>query len=240
MYKGAMEYSKSLTLINIFVSKNKIQFENELQTRIRSYLEYIWQEKQNMNDEEQFIRGIIISVKRKILSSYKVMIKKFSRKMIQQLLGQILNKLDDSSLYIITKGEVKLYLKGFNNLNERVKRNSFKFLYQGDYFGEFLFFYRLTLQSNCNIQCIQKRIKNKQLKQTLLHILQVFCYSCQSNQNLIKKYHYLHYFLDKVRNYILMINQEIKKQVDKRYNKNNHIQKVKEQILKVMNNILFR
>lgn len=40
MYKGTMEYSRTVTLINTFMSKNKIQFD--LQTRIRSYIEYIW------------------------------------------------------------------------------------------------------------------------------------------------------------------------------------------------------
>lgn len=39
LYKSKQDYVRSLTLINNFMSKNKIEFA--LQTRVRSYLEYI-------------------------------------------------------------------------------------------------------------------------------------------------------------------------------------------------------
>ncbi|CAD8174031.1 unnamed protein product [Paramecium octaurelia] len=241
MYKGAMEYSRSVTLINTFMSKNKIQFE--LQTRIRSYLEYIWQEEQNMNDEEvsslicklssNLQEELQYQLRGNILSSCKVMIKTFSEKMIKSLLGQMeeqsfspeeriitLNQLDDSSLYIITKGEVEIIFEGFNSLNERVQRNSLKCLYQGDYFGEFSFFTGQPRKATAISRAFTKVFKIKrenfikillsypndyekycQLTHTLLHqdysALQVSCYSCSSNQHLIDKCHYLHYCPDK-------------------------------------------
>ncbi|CAD8066035.1 unnamed protein product [Paramecium sonneborni] len=241
MYKGAMEYSRSVTLINTFMSKNKIQFE--LQTRIRSYLEYIWQEEQNMNDEEvsslicklssNLQEELQYQLRGNILSSCKVMVKTFSEKMIKTLLGQMeeqsfspeeriitLNQLDDSSLYIITKGEVEIIFEGFNNLNERIQRNSLKFLYQGDYFGEFSFFTGQLRKATAISRAFTKVFKIKrenfikilqsypndyekycQLNHTLLHqdysALQVTCYSCQSNQHLIDKCNYLHYCPDR-------------------------------------------
>ncbi|CAD8136310.1 unnamed protein product [Paramecium pentaurelia] len=241
MYKGAMEYSRSVTLINTFMSKNKIQFE--LQTRIRSYLEYIWQEEQNMNDEEvatligklssNLQEELQYQLRGNILSSCKVMIKTFSEKMIKQLLGQMeeqsfspeeriitINQSDDSSLYIITKGEVEIIFEGLNNLNEKTKRNSLKFLTQGDYFGELGFFTGQPRKATAISRAFTKVFKIKrenfikillsypndyekycQLNHTLMQqdysVLQVNCYSCQSNQHLIDKCHYVHFCADK-------------------------------------------
>ncbi|CAK56044.1 unnamed protein product (macronuclear) [Paramecium tetraurelia] len=241
MYKGAMEYSRSVTLINTFMSKNKIQFE--LQTRIRSYLEYIWQEEQNMNDEEvvtlisklssNLQEELQYQLRGNILSSCKVMIKTFSQKMIKSLLGQMeeqsfspeeriitINQTDDSSLYIITKGEVEIIFEGLNSLNEKTKRNSLKFLSQGDYFGELGFFTGQSRKATAISRAFTKVFKIKrenfikillsypndyekycQLNHSLMQqdysVLQVNCYSCQSNNHLIDKCHYVHLCPDK-------------------------------------------
>ncbi|CAD8187950.1 unnamed protein product [Paramecium octaurelia] len=161
MYKGTMEYSRSVTLINTFMSKNKIQFD--LQTRIRSYLEYIWQEEQEMNDDE--IGSIMKKLSRhlqdelqyqlrgNILKNSRVIIKLFSEQCVKSLLQQMeeisfspeeriitCNQIDDCSLYIITKGEVELLFSGKNQLGDLIKKNSIKSLSQQECFGEVAFF----------------------------------------------------------------------------------------------------
>ncbi|CAK67981.1 unnamed protein product (macronuclear) [Paramecium tetraurelia] len=161
MYKGTMEYSRSVTLINTFMSKNKIQFD--LQTRIRSYLEYIWQEEQEMNDDE--VGSIVKKLSRhlqdelqyqlrgNILKNCKIVMKLFSEQFLKNLLQCMeelsfspeeriitCNQLDDCSLYIITKGEVELLFSGKNQLGDMIKRNSIKFLKQYECFGEVAFF----------------------------------------------------------------------------------------------------
>ncbi|CAD8093484.1 unnamed protein product [Paramecium primaurelia] len=161
MYKGTMEYSRSVTLINTFMSKNKIQFD--LQTRIRSYLEYIWQEEQEMNDDE--VGSIVKKLSRhlqdelqyqlrgNILKNCKIVMKLFSEQFLKNLLQSMeelsfspeeriitCNQLDDCSLYIITKGEVELLFSGKNQLGDMIKRNSIKLLKQYECFGEVAFF----------------------------------------------------------------------------------------------------
>ncbi|CAD8045151.1 unnamed protein product [Paramecium primaurelia] len=241
MYKGTMEYSRSVTLINTFMSKNKIQFE--LQTRIRSYLEYIWQEEQNMNDDEvsQIICKLSshlqdelqFQLRGNILRNCKVMVKIFSEKMIKCLLGQMeeqsfspeeriitINQIDDGCLYVITKGEIELIFEGMNNLNERVKRNSLKYLSQGDFFGELSFFTGEPRKCTAISRGFTKVFKIKrenflkvlssfpndyekfcevkhQLKQGDFSSLQIQCYSCQSNSHLIDSCNYLHFCADK-------------------------------------------
>ncbi|CAD8051279.1 unnamed protein product [Paramecium primaurelia] len=241
MYKGTMEYSRSVTLINTFMSKNKIQFE--LQTRIRSYLEYIWQEEQNMNDDEvsQIICKLSshlqdelqFQLRGNILRNCKVMIKIFSEKMIKCLLGQMeeqsfspeeriitINQIDDGCLYVITKGEIELIFEGMNNLNERYKRNSLKYLSQGDFFGELSFFTGEPRKCTAISRGFTKVFKIKrenflkilssfpndyekfcevkhQLKQGDFSSLQISCYSCQSNSHLIDSCNYLHFCADK-------------------------------------------
>ncbi|CAD8072041.1 unnamed protein product [Paramecium sonneborni] len=241
MYKGTMEYSRSVTLINTFMSKNKIQFE--LQTRIRSYLEYIWQEEQNMNDEEvsQIIcklsshlqEELQFSLRGNILRNCKVMIKIFSEKMIKCLLGQMeeqsfspeeriitINQIDDGCLYIITKGEIELIFESMNILNDRVKRNSLKYLSKGDFFGELSFFTGEPRKCTAISRGFTKVFKIKrenflkvlssfpndyekfsevkhQLKQGDFSSLQIQCYSCQSNQHLMDSCNYLHFCADK-------------------------------------------
>ncbi|CAD8081242.1 unnamed protein product [Paramecium primaurelia] len=161
MYKGTMEYSRTVTLINTFMSKNKIQFD--LQTRIRSYLEYIWQEEQEMNDDE--VGSIVKKLSRhlqdelqyqlrgNILKNCKIIMKLFSEQLLKNLLQQMeelsfspdekiitCNQIDDCSLYMITKGEVELIFSGKNQLGEMIKRNSIKVLKQYECFGEVAFF----------------------------------------------------------------------------------------------------
>ncbi|CAD8111261.1 unnamed protein product [Paramecium primaurelia] len=156
MYKGTIEYSRTVSLINTYMSKNKIQFE--LQTKIRSYLEYIWQEEQEMNDDEV---GSIVNklskhlqdelqyqLRGNILKNCKIIMKLFSESFIKSLLHYMeeqayspeeriitINELDDCSLYIITKGEVELIFEG-NQIKEKIKRNTFQNYHQFDYFGE--------------------------------------------------------------------------------------------------------
>ncbi|CAD8116964.1 unnamed protein product [Paramecium sonneborni] len=161
MYKGTMEYSRSVTLINTFMSKNKIQFD--LQTRIRSYLEYIWQEEQEMNDDE--VGSIVKKLSRhlqdelqyqlrgNILKNSKIVMKLFSEQFVKNLLQSMeelsfspeeriitCNQIDDCSLYIITKGEVELMFSGKNQLGDVIKRNSIRLLKQYECFGEIAFF----------------------------------------------------------------------------------------------------
>ncbi|CAD8084196.1 unnamed protein product [Paramecium sonneborni] len=161
MYKGTMEYSRSVTLINTFMSKNKIQFD--LQTRIRSYLEYIWQEEQEMNDDE--VGSIVKKLSRhlqdelqyelrgNILKNCKIVMKLFSEQFVKNLLQSMeelsfspeeriitCNQIDDCSLYIITKGEVELLFSGKNQLGDIIKRNSIRLLKQYECFGEVAFF----------------------------------------------------------------------------------------------------
>ncbi|CAD8213472.1 unnamed protein product [Paramecium octaurelia] len=160
MYKGTMEYNRTVSLINTYMSKNKIQFD--LQTKVRSYLEYIWQEEQEMNDDEV---GSIVNklskhlqdelqyqLRGNILKNCKIIMKLFSESFIKSLLHNMeeqayspeeriitINELDDCSLYIITKGEVELIFEG-NQIKEKVKRNTFQNYHQFDCFGELAFF----------------------------------------------------------------------------------------------------
>ncbi|CAK68206.1 unnamed protein product (macronuclear) [Paramecium tetraurelia] len=160
MYKGTMEYNRTVSLINTYMSKNKIQFE--LQTKVRSYLEYIWQEEQEMNDDEV---GSIVNklskhlqdelqyqLRGNILKNCKIIMKLFSESFIKSLLHYMeeqayspeeriitINELDDCSLYVITKGEVELIFEA-NQVKERVKRNTFQNYNQFDCFGELAFF----------------------------------------------------------------------------------------------------
>lgn len=43
IYKSRQEYNRSVTILNSYMSRNKVSFN--LQTRIRSYLKYIWTEE---------------------------------------------------------------------------------------------------------------------------------------------------------------------------------------------------
>ncbi|CAD8096313.1 unnamed protein product [Paramecium primaurelia] len=160
LYKSRQEYNHTVNLINTFMSKNNIQFD--LQTRIRSYLQYIWQEEQQMNEEEV---GSIVSklsshlqdelnfqLKGNILNQCKIITKTFSLKFKQHLLLVMeeqsfspeeriitLNQQDDNSLYIITKGEVEIIFEGINQNGDVQQRNSLQWLKAGDYFGEISF-----------------------------------------------------------------------------------------------------
>lgn len=140
MYKGTMEYSRSVTLINTYMSKNKIQFG--LQQRIRSYLEYIWQEEQQMNDDEvnEIIRKLSkhlqdelqYQIRMSVMKNCKLIINTFSPKMIKVLSNELeevsyspeehiltIGQVDDGSLYIISKGEVEILFEGQEESGER-------------------------------------------------------------------------------------------------------------------------
>ncbi|CAD8120889.1 unnamed protein product [Paramecium sonneborni] len=161
IYKGNMEYRKSVTLINNFMSKNKINFE--LQTKIRSYLEYIWEEEQERNENE--IGSITKKLSRhlqddlqyelrgNILKNCKVIMKLFSQQFVKSLIQSMeemsfspeeriitCNQIDDCSLYIISKGEVELIFSGKNQQDSLIKKNTIKCLSQNDCFGEVAFF----------------------------------------------------------------------------------------------------
>ncbi|CAK56672.1 unnamed protein product (macronuclear) [Paramecium tetraurelia] len=160
LYKSRQEYNHTVNLINTFMSKNNIQFD--LQTRIRSYLQYIWQEEQQMNEEQ--VGSIVqklsshlqdelnFQLKGNILNQCKIITKTFSLKFKQHLLLVMeeqsfspeeriitLNQQDDNSLYIITKGEVEIVFEGTNQNGDVLQRNSLQWLKAGDYFGEISF-----------------------------------------------------------------------------------------------------
>ncbi|CAD8096311.1 unnamed protein product [Paramecium primaurelia] len=193
MYKSTMEYSRTVTLINTFMSKNKIQFD--LQTRIRSYLEYIWQEEQEMNDDE--IGSIMKKLSKhlqdelqyqlrgNILKNCRVIVKLFSEQFVKSLLQSMeeisfspeeriitCNQIDDCSLYIITKGEVELLFSGKNQLGDLIKKNSIKFLSQYECFGEVAFFTGKPRSATAISKGFTKAFKIK--RENFLAILQSF------------------------------------------------------------------
>ncbi|CAD8157596.1 unnamed protein product [Paramecium octaurelia] len=160
IYKNSQEYSKTVSLINKFMVKNRIEFD--LQTKIRSYLEYIWKEEQEQNDDQvgdvisklskQLQEELQFQLRGNILRKCKIMVNTFSESLIKNLLQLMeeqsfspderiisVNELDDCALYIITKGEVELIFEGVE-MKDRVKRNTFKNYSQCDSFGEFSFF----------------------------------------------------------------------------------------------------
>ncbi|CAD8106809.1 unnamed protein product [Paramecium sonneborni] len=193
IYKGTMEYSRSVTLINTFMSKNKIQFD--LQTRIRSYLEYIWQEEQEMNDDE--IGSIMKKLSKhlqdelqyqlrgNILKNSKVIVRLFSEQFVKILIQSMeeisyspeeriitCNQIDDCSLYIISKGEVELLFSGKNQLGDMIKRNSIKYLCQDECFGEVAFFTGNARTATAISKGFTKAFKIK--RENFLAILQSF------------------------------------------------------------------
>ena len=50
IYKNQVEYKQKVQLINNLMIKTNVT--GDLQHRIRSYLEYIWQEEKEMDDKE--------------------------------------------------------------------------------------------------------------------------------------------------------------------------------------------
>ncbi|CAD8121488.1 unnamed protein product [Paramecium sonneborni] len=259
IYKSSMEYSKTVSLINKFMVKNKIQYD--LQTKIRSYLEYIWKEEQEQNDDEvgdivsklskQLQEELRFQLRGNILRRCKIMVKTFSESLVKHLLQYMeeqsyspderiisLNDLDDCALYIITKGDVELIFESME-INEKIKRNSFKNYTQYDSFGELSFFTGNPRTATAISRGFTRVFKIK--RQIFLDVLKSYpddqekyfairdqinfgdytplllqCFSCQSNTHLISNCNYVHFCIDKER----VIKQElypIKQERNKKY-----------------------
>ncbi|CAK82664.1 unnamed protein product (macronuclear) [Paramecium tetraurelia] len=242
IYKNSQEYSKTVSLINKFMVKNKIEFD--LQTKIRSYLEYIWKEEQEQNDDQvgdvisklskQLQEELQFQLRGNILRKCKIMVDTFSESLIKNLLQLMeeqsyspderiisVNELDDSALYIITKGDVELIFEGAE-MKDKVKRNTFKNYTQYDSFGEFSFFSGNPRTATAISRGFTRvfKIKRQVFLELLKHHpndqekyvsireslrfgdyspLQQQCFGCQSKRHMIVDCNYVHYCVDKDR-----------------------------------------
>ncbi|CAD8104943.1 unnamed protein product [Paramecium primaurelia] len=150
-------YKKSINLLNQYLVKNQIKIE--LQSRIRNYYDYIFQEEQEINDEEvsqittklssNLQEELNFEIRYNVMKTNKVLTK-FSQKVLKQLSlqieevrfspeDQILQQgiCDDAALYIITKGIVCIQ---FQDDNQGSNTRALSYLTKGQSFGEYSFF----------------------------------------------------------------------------------------------------
>ncbi|CAD8122803.1 unnamed protein product [Paramecium sonneborni] len=150
-------YKKSINLLNQYLVKNQIKVE--LQSRIRNYYDYIFQEEQEINDEEvsqittklssSLQEELNFEIRFNVMKTNKVLTK-FSQKVLKQLSlqieevrfspeDQIIQQgiCDDAALYIITKGIVCIQ---FQDDNQGSNTRVLSYLTKGQSFGEYSFF----------------------------------------------------------------------------------------------------
>ncbi|CAD8123877.1 unnamed protein product [Paramecium sonneborni] len=150
-------YKKSINLLNQYLVKNQIKVE--LQSRIRNYYDYIFQEEQEINDEEvsqittklssSLQEELNFEIRFNVMKTNKVLTK-FSQKVLKQLSlqieevrfspeDQIIQQgiCDDAALYIITKGIVCIQ---FQDENQGSNTRALSYLTKGQSFGEYSFF----------------------------------------------------------------------------------------------------
>ncbi|CAK70771.1 unnamed protein product (macronuclear) [Paramecium tetraurelia] len=151
-----IKHNQYINMMTNFMNLNSINLN--LQHRIRSYLQYIYKQEQQMNDED--ITQIMVKLSHQlrselkhqlqanILEQCKMISQNFSLKLRKQLVYYMeelktvpeqriltLNEQDDSSIYFINKGEVNVIFEQTNNMNEKYPRNHIKTLQKGEYFG---------------------------------------------------------------------------------------------------------
>ncbi|CAD8210453.1 unnamed protein product [Paramecium octaurelia] len=150
-------YKKSINLLNQYLVKNQIKID--LQSRIRNYYDYIFQEEQEINDEEvsqitaklssSLQEELNFEIRYNVMKTNKVLTK-FSQKVLKLLSlqieevrfspeDQILQQgiCDDAALYIITKGNVCIQ---FQDDNKGSNTRALSYLTKGQSFGEYSFF----------------------------------------------------------------------------------------------------
>ncbi|CAD8097297.1 unnamed protein product [Paramecium primaurelia] len=180
-------YKRSTNLLNSFLTKNQIKIE--LQSRIRNYYDYIFQEEQEINDEEvsqittklssSLQEELNFEIRFNVMKTNKVLTK-FSQKTLRQLSllieevryspeDQILlqGTQDDCSLYIITKGTVSVLFQ-----DEPQGRNTrvLSYLEKGESFGEYSFFTGLNRCASAKSIGFSRAYKIP--RQSLLTVLQ--------------------------------------------------------------------
>ncbi|CAD8117387.1 unnamed protein product [Paramecium sonneborni] len=180
-------YKRSTNLLNSYLTKNQIKVE--LQSRIRNYYDYIFQEEQEINDEEvsqittklssSLQEELNFEIRLNVMKTNKVLTK-FSQKTLKQLSliveevryspeDQILlqGTQDDCSLYIITKGTVSVLFQ-----DEPQGRNTrvLSYLEKGESFGEYSFFTGLNRCASAKSIGFSRAYKIP--RQQLLNVLQ--------------------------------------------------------------------
>ncbi|CAD8113554.1 unnamed protein product [Paramecium sonneborni] len=180
-------YKRSTNLLNSYLTKNQIKIE--LQSRIRNYYDYIFQEEQEINDEEvsqittklssSLQEELNFEIRLNVMKTNKVLTK-FSQKTLKQLSliveevryspeDQILlqGTQDDCSLYIITKGTVSVLFQ-----DEPQGRNTrvLSYLEKGESFGEYSFFTGLNRCASAKSIGFSRAYKIP--RQQLLNVLQ--------------------------------------------------------------------
>ena len=156
--KSMKIFKRNLHLINGYMKQKNISFD--LRVRIRKYFEYIWKEERVHNEEEtqEIINKLSKSLKDEllfegngtILKKLPLFYKNFSQDTLRKLVyemkeinftpGDIIYSLNDnydSSLFIVRKGEVELYVETPKFLDPLTIVRSVK---QGEVFGEISFF----------------------------------------------------------------------------------------------------
>ncbi|CAD8115878.1 unnamed protein product [Paramecium sonneborni] len=180
-------YKKSINLLNQFLTKNLIKAE--LQSRIRNYYDYIFQEEQEINDEEvsQITTKLSSSLQEELTFEIRLNVMKtnqvltrFSQKTLREL-SLIIEEVrfspedqiilqgiqDDCSLYLITKGTVSILFQ-----NEPQGRNAkvLQYLQKGQSFGEYSFFTGLNRTASAKSIGFSRAYKIS--RQKLLNVLQ--------------------------------------------------------------------
>lgn len=153
--KNSKEYHKELNLLNEFMLEKNINFE--LRTKIRKYLQYIWQEEnlEQFGKQLNIINKLSDSLKAELLieangpflRDLKLFNLNFSEETLRETVnimnekrytpGDLIfsqNNIDHQSIYIIRKGEIELFNENTTSLN------SIKKLHSGDIFAETSFF----------------------------------------------------------------------------------------------------
>ncbi|CAD8069563.1 unnamed protein product [Paramecium sonneborni] len=148
--------NKYINMMSNYMNLNKINLN--LQHRIRSYLQYIYKQEQQMNEEDitQIMSKLSLQLRSElrhqlqanILEQCRMISSNFSYKLRKQLVYYMeevktipeqriltLDEQDDSSIYFINKGEVDVIFEQTNNMREKHGRNQIKTLGKGEYFG---------------------------------------------------------------------------------------------------------
>ncbi|CAD8062006.1 unnamed protein product [Paramecium sonneborni] len=252
----SMKENRQMNMMSSYMNLNKINLN--LQHRIRSYLEYIFKQEQQMDEEDitqimsklshQLRSELRNQLQVNILEQCKMISQNFSQKLRKQLVYYMeevktipeqriltLDEQDDSSLYLINKGEVDVIFEQSNNMGEKHIRNQIKTLGKGDYFG-FLGFITgskrtatIISKGFCQLYKIQRvdfvnlieqfpddkeifnMIKDKVQFEEDLSMLDVKCYSCKSVNHLVNQCPFLHYQPDKdrvIKQQLYPVNQE--------------------------------
>ncbi|CAD8148114.1 unnamed protein product [Paramecium pentaurelia] len=151
-----IKHNQYINMMTNYMNINSIHLN--LQHRIRSYLQYIYKQEQQMNDEDitqimgklsyQLRSELKNQLQANILEQCKMISSNFSFKFRKQLVYYMeelktvpeqriltLNEQDDSSIYFINKGEVNVIFEQTNNMHEKYTRNQIKILQKGEYFG---------------------------------------------------------------------------------------------------------